>query len=371
MKITVKAKDLAPGLALATRAVATRSTVPLLSGVLIGSAGKGKPVILSATDMETSVEVPVPGAQASAKGSVVVPARLLSDVVRSLPGDAALTVEHDVEKAGSIDLSVETPSPKGGGSSTSSYSMRCFASNDFPKLPAFSEEGAMSVPAETFAYLAEKTTKVASKDATRPVLASVLVESYEDALRAVSTDSYRLCVAEAHAEGAKGAEGAEDAARTALVTANALREVARLAKAAGDGDKKERVAVSFSENHACFRVGGAVVSGRLVEGNFPDYARLLPESFAGSLVLDRGALEDALARVRPFAGAAGERASAPVLLSYVPPEASGTLYDDLELRAESSEIGAARETVPVAKAEGSAPKGASRCPSSPTTSPTA
>jgi DNA polymerase-3 subunit beta len=356
MKITVKAKDLAPGLSLATRAVATRSTVALLSGVLIESAGRGKTVTLSATDMETSVEVPVPGASANAKGSVVVPARLLNDVVRSLPDDATLTIEHE-EKAGSINLSAEKPSPKGGGSSTSSYSLRCFASSDFPKLPVLSEEGAMSVPAATFAYLADKTTKVASKDTTRPVLTAVLVESYEDALRAVSTDSYRLCVSEAHAEGAKGADGAEDAAQTALVTANALREAARLAKAAGDGEGKERVGVSLSESHACFRVGGAMVSGRLVEGNFPDYARLLPESFAGELTVERAALEDALSRVRPFAGAPGERASAPVALSYSPPSASGTLDDALELRAESSEIGAAREMVPVARATGSCAEG--------------
>lgn len=350
MKITVKAKDLAPGLALATRAVATRSSMPLLSGVLIESEGSKKAVTLSATDMETSVRVPVAGASASAKGSVVVPARLLNDVVRSLPDEAEITLEHDAE-AGGINLSAETPSKK--GSSTSSYAMRCFAAADFPKLPDFSEEGAMSVPAGTFAYLADKSTKVASKDTTRPVLTSVLVESYDDALRAVSTDSYRLCVSEAHAEGAKGAEGPEDAARTALVTSGALREVARLAKAAHDGDKKETVAVSFSDSHACFRVGGAMVAGRLVAGNFPDYARLLPESFAGSLVLDRAALEDALSRVRPFAGAPGERASTPVLLSYTPPGASGTLTDDLELSAESSEIGAAREVVPVAGATGS------------------
>lgn len=231
--------------------------------------------------------------------------------------------------------------------------MRCFASHDFPKLPAFSDEGAMSVPAGTFAYLADKAAKVASKDATRPVLAAVLVESYEDALRAVSTDSYRLCVAEAHAEGAKGAEGAEDAARTAIVTANALREVARLAKAAGDGEGKEQVGVSLSESHACFRVGGAVVSGRLVEGNFPDYARLLPESFAGSITVERTALEDALSRVRPFAGAPSEKTPTPVVLSYSPPSVSGTLDDALELRAESSEIGAARERVPVTGSTGS------------------
>ncbi|MDP9477666.1 MAG: DNA polymerase III subunit beta [Actinomycetota bacterium] len=349
MKITVKAKDLAPGLSLATRAVSTRSTIALLSGVLIEAAGKSGSVTLSATDMETSVRVPVPEASADKTGSVVAPARLLSDVVRSLPEEATLTIEHE-EKAGSINLSAETPS-KGGGSSTASYAVRCFASSDFPKLPAFSEEGAMTVPAAVFAYLAEKTTKVASKDATRPVLAAVLVESYEDALRAVSTDSYRLCVAEAHAEGAKGAEGAEDGARTALVTANALREVARLAKAAGD-DKKNQVAVSLSESHACFRVGGAFIAGRLVEGNFPNYARLLPESFSGELIVERVVLEDALSRVRPFAGAPGERASTPIVLSYSPPSVSGTLGDALDLHAESSEIGTARERVPVVGAKG-------------------
>ena len=350
MKISVKAKDLAPGLSLATRAVATRSTVPLLSGVLIEAAGPKGAVTLSATDMETSVRVPVPEASADKEGSVVAPARLLSDVVRSLPDDATLTLEHD-DEAGSINLSAETPA-KGGRSSTSSYAVRCFASSDFPKLPTFSEEGAMTVPAAAFAYLAEKTTKVVSKDMTRPVLAAVLVESYEDALRAVSTDSYRLCVAEAHAEGAKGAEGAEDGARTALVTANALREVARLAKAAGDGEGKNQVGVSLSDSHACFRVGGAVVSGRLTTGNFPDYARLLPESFSGELTVERTALEDALSRVRPFSGAPGERASTPVELSYSPPSVSGTLDDGLELRAESSEIGAARERVPVVGAKG-------------------
>ena len=351
MKITVKAKDLAPGLALATRAVANRSTIALLSGVLIEAAGPKGAVTLSATDMETSVSVAVPEASADEKGSVVAPARLLSDVVRSLPDEATLTLEHDKE-AGGIDLSAETPS-KSGGSSTSSYAVRCFASDDFPKLPAFSEDGSMTVPAGAFAYLADKAAKVASKDAARPVLTAVLVESYEDALRAVSTDSYRLCVSEAHAEGAKGAEGSEDGARTALVTSGALREVARLAKGIGDENEKNQVGVSLSESHACFRVGGALVSGRLVAGNFPDYARLLPESFSGELTVERAVLEDALARVRPFAGAPSERTPTPVVLSYSPPSVSGTLDDALELRAESSEIGAARERVPVLGSTGS------------------
>jgi DNA polymerase-3 subunit beta len=318
MKITVETEKFAPRLALAARVSSNRTTTQILGGILIEAAEGG--FTLSATDMDTSAVVPV-GAEITEPGRAVVPARLLNDVVKGLPGDEKLTMEHEGGN-GEVTLTA----------GKRNYCVHCYGTEDFPKLPTFEEEKALKLPKEAFAFCVGKAARTASRDESRPVLTGVLVEASERILRVVATDSYRLSIAEANAQ-----LGPDAAGQKALIPAAALKEVVRVLSGATD----VALHLQLGENHAAFKVADTVISSRLIDGNFPEYARLLPDSFAGEISLERAEMAAALSRVSIFAGRSSP--SAPVTISYE----VGTLGYSLRIAAESSELGAAREGIAV------------------------
>src|SRR5215217_8402281 len=181
MRITTKRDALFAQLQTVTRAASTRSAVQALSGVQIqASAGA---IELRATDMEIGLRVPLEG-DITREGAVVLPARLLVDVVRALPGaDVTLELrpsEQDVELV--------------GGSAT--FHIRTLRLEDFPPFPETEADGRVDVPGEAFVETVLKVARSASRDDTRPVLTGILVSATGEEVRMVATDSYRLSVKE-------------------------------------------------------------------------------------------------------------------------------------------------------------------------------
>src|SRR5690242_11095533 len=181
MKITTKRDALFAQLQTVTRAASTRSAVQALSGVQVLATGGS--IELRATDMEIGLRVPLEG-DIVREGSVVLPARLVVDVVRALPGtDVSLELrptEQDVEIV--------------GGSAT--FHIRTLRSEDFPPFPEPEEDGRVEVPGPAFVETVLKVARSASRDETRPVLTGILVSASEDTVRMVATDAYRLAVKE-------------------------------------------------------------------------------------------------------------------------------------------------------------------------------
>src|ERR671933_2779013 len=181
MKITTKRDALFAQLQTVTRAASTRSAVQALSGVqLLARAGT---IELRATDMEIGLRVPLDG-DVVREGSVVLPARLVVDVVRALPGDEVSLelrpAEQDVEIV--------------AGSAT--FHIRTLRSEDFPPFPEPEGDGRVEVPGPAFVETVLKVARSASRDETRPVLTGILVSASGAELRMVATDSYRLSVKE-------------------------------------------------------------------------------------------------------------------------------------------------------------------------------
>ncbi len=322
MKIRTNAGVLSRLLQIVVRAVPGRATIQLLSAVLFEA--KDGVLKMSVTDMEMSISL---AAQApiEEEGRVAIPARVLLEIAKSLP-EGELAIEADEAKA---TLS----------HGKNSYDLRVYDPKDYPKLPAFpaEEDARFAVPAKPLAGAVRKVLPSVSKDDTRPVLTGVLVSFEGGKWRMVSTDSYRLSINEVELGGSPKEPG------QAIIPGRALKEVARLSELA------ETVEVALTENAALFRVKGIVVGSRLIDGNFPEYERLLPGSFAEEFAVDAGALKDSLKRVNLFA--ARQNPPIPVKLAFS--HAEGTLSGgELEISVQSSEMGGATERIAADVPEG-------------------
>jgi len=293
----------------AARVASTRSAVQALSGVQIHAGDSGAE--LRATDMEVGLRLPL-SATIESPGEVVLPARLLLDVIRSLPGPevsvALRPAEQDVEII----------------SAGATFHLRTLRNEDFPHLPTAGGDAAITLDAAAFIDTVIRVSRSASRDDTRPVLTGILVWAADQELRMVATDSYRLSV--------KTTRLSEplSAPIEANVPARALAEVVRIAQQGGE----EKIIANRSENQIVFSLGDAVLSSRLIDGQFPNYQLLLPESATHELRVDREELAAVVRRVSLLA-----QKNAPLRLAFSDGE--------LLISAQTPDVGEAREALPV------------------------
>jgi DNA polymerase III subunit beta len=310
VKISVERDALFAQLQTVSRVASTRSAIQALSGVYL-SASDGN-CELRATDMDVGLRVPLE-AQVVRDGVVVLPARLLLDVVRSLPASEVSlelrSAQQDVELV----------------SGTATFDIRTLRAEDFPPFPEPEDDGVVSMPAGAFVSTALKVAGSASRDETRPVLTGILVSASERELRMVATDSYRLSVKETPLEQplAKAFE--------VNVPARALQELARLVGQGAD----DQLSVAVQRNQIVFVVGRTILSSRLIEGQFPNYRQLLPEGFEHELRVASSELTDVVRRISLLA-----QKNAPLRLAFAPGE--------LTVSAQTPDVGEARESLPVA-----------------------
>src|SRR5919198_6480317 len=229
MKFSVSREQFLSQLGIAVRGVSTRSAIQTLAGVMI-RAGEGS-VELQATDMELGIRVRVDTAP-ERDGAVVLPGRLLLDVVRSLP-QADLSLEH---RASEQDVEVVSGPAK--------FHLRTLPLDDFPKLPEAGDASTMHVPAGAFVETIARVARSASRDETRPHLTGVLVSASGQEPRMVATDSYRLSVKETKLESDL------DGTLEANVPARTLQELGRIA----GGADADTIGVSATENQVVFTV---------------------------------------------------------------------------------------------------------------------
>jgi DNA polymerase-3 subunit beta len=309
LKLVVSRDAFLDRLSTVARGVSTRSAIQTLSGVLLRVENGAAE--LQATDTELGIRASAE-ATIEREGSVVVPGRLLVDVARSLPNDS-VSIEY---RAAEQDVEVK--------SGPSTFHLRTLPLEDFPNLPEQSSDVAISMPAAAFIETIDRVARSASRDETRPHLTGVLVTASGNSLRMVATDSYRLSVKETSLEQPLSGE------LEANVPARTLQELSRIASATG----AEEITVAALDNQVVFTVGDVVLSSRLVEGRFPNYQQLLPESYEHELKIERNELLDVVRRVSLLA-----QKNAPLRLSF----ADG----QLEVSAQTPDIGEASESLPV------------------------
>ncbi len=310
MKISLERDALLGQLQTVSRVASTRSAIQALSGIQL--AASSERCELRATDMDVGLRVPLE-ADVVREGVVVLPGRLIVDVVRSLPASA---VSLELRAA---EQDVEIVSGK------ATFHIRTLRTEDFPPFPEPSDEGTVSLPAGSFVSTALKVAGSASRDETRPVLTGILVSASEKELRMVATDSYRLSVKETTLESPLSSSFEVN------VPARALQELARIAAHSED----EQISVSVQHNQVLFVLGRVILSSRLIDGQFPNYRQLLPEGFEHELRIAGGELTDVVRRMSLLA-----QKNAPLRLSFEPGE--------LTVSAQTPDVGEARESLPVA-----------------------
>ncbi len=312
MKVTTTSRELLAQLQTVSRVASTRSAVQALSGVQLAATENA--VELRATDMEVSLRVPLP-ATVEREGTVVLPGRLLLDVARQL-ADGSVVLEF---RPSEQDVEVVCGPAR--------FHIRVLRSEDFPPLPervSATADRVVEMPAEAFIGTIAKVARSASRDETRPILTGILVSATGSELRMVATDSYRLSVKETALE-SPVAEGFE-----ANVPARALQELERIAQ----GAEAEAIRIGLRENQVVFEVGDVVLSSRLIEGQFPNYRQLLPETYEHELLIPGDELTGVVRRISLMA-----QKNAPLRLAFAEGE--------LTVSAQTPDVGEASEPLPV------------------------
>lgn len=310
MKLTTNREDLVSKLSIVSRAVSTRAATQALSGVLL-SATAGK-LTLTATDLDLGLRTDLE-AQIENEGSVLLPGRLLAEVARSL---ADTKVEIEAREA-QQDVEIR--------SGSSSFHLRVLPAADFPQLPESGDQAGLKIPAPALQASIDLVARAASRDDMRPVLTGVFVSAAGKEMTMVATDSYRLAVKRTELETELGGE------IEANIPAKALRELGRILSTEG----VEEVTIWLPPNQAIFAAGSITLTTRLIDGQFPNFRQLLPESYEHDVRLPRSDFLDVARRVSQLA-----QRNAPLRLSLRPGE--------LTVAAETPDVGDATETMPAA-----------------------
>jgi DNA polymerase-3 subunit beta len=306
LKLRVSQESLAEKLALVARAVSTRTAVLVLGGIRL-KVENGQ-LELAATDMELSLRTTVE-ADVDGEGEVVVPGRLLLDIVRSLPSTDVSIEQRSDESVLLIDAG------------SASYRLHTYSSEDFPRLPDVESVELHQVDRETLLETIGRVGRSASRDESRPVLTGILVQFEQGKLVMAATDSYRLAVKETPSSSTL-------TALDAIIPARALQELARVAANA------DELQLGVQENHVVFGIDGAWLTTRRIDGQFPNYRQLLPEQFEHELQLPREELLEVVRRVALMA-----QRNSPLRLRFAEGE--------LTVSAQTQDVGEARESLPV------------------------
>jgi DNA polymerase-3 subunit beta len=267
MKCTVSSAVLAQSLSLVSRAVSPRSTLPILSNVLLETANDG--LHLTATNLDLTIAATV-AATVESEGRITVPARLLSDYVGSLV-DAPCTLELD---SGTQVLRLSC-----GIHRTNIHGIDAV---EFPPLPARDAETAVEVAAPILEAAVEQTAVAASSDEARPVLTGVKLELEDGRLTLAATDGHRLAVRTVQVE-----PGGEAPSLSVIIPARHLAEVARAVTAARP---TVGITVSPQRNQIFFSMRDVEISSRLIEGTYPNYAQVIPAESTTTVTLPSASL---------------------------------------------------------------------------------
>jgi DNA polymerase-3 subunit beta len=274
MRFSIARGALLDSLTVVTKALSSRTTLPILSGILV-TAADGV-VVLQSTDLEISIRSSVK-ADIEEGGSAVLPGRLLADVVRKMP-DAAIRVE-----SGSLDkVTVSCRSEKAG---VISFELRTLSAEDFPRFPEVDPETTVSIPVSQMGSMVRQVARAVSRDEARPIFTGILLVIEGDEVRMVATDSYRLAIRSSKLE-VPAAERIE-----AVVPGKALEEVPKISGTA------ESVVMGVSANQIVFTAGETTYVTRRIEGTFPNYRQLVPSEGTTNMIVDRQELLEATQRV--------------------------------------------------------------------------
>jgi DNA polymerase III subunit beta len=307
MRFTITRENLQQGLGSVAGSIPTRTTLPVLSNIMIEADPEGW-VRMSGTDLDTSVSVRV-AADVSDAGAITAPAKKLQEIARELPGSVEISTQGD-----SISIS----------SGRTRYKLNGLPKDEFPAFPKVDFAESWRATGADLQRLISHVSFAASTEETRPILNGVLWQLNPGEMRMVATNGHRLAKMTLPVDRGPSAPAAE-----LIVHPKALSQVQRLFTG------ETAVEVGRSENHLGFRSENVQVYTRLIEGPYPNYEQVIPKDNDKLLVADKGALTAAVRRMAIVASDQTHR----IRMSLGGPM--------LRFSVETPDLGAANEELPV------------------------
>jgi DNA polymerase-3 subunit beta len=277
MKISVLQDRLAHGLSIVSRAVSPRSTLPVLSNILVAT-DEGR-LRLSATNLELGITAWIT-AKIEEEGSTTVPARTFTDLVSTIPPDRTdMTLLEDTEtlniKSGSLNTDI-----------------KCIDAQEFPPMPAPDLDSGIEINVSDLREMIRQVVFAASHDEARPILTGVLITIEGDQLTMAAADGFRLSVRSA------SLSAPVPAPVKAVVPARALSELARISS---DGSDVITMFLPPGRGQVIFRTDSAELVSQLIEGTFPDYQQIIPKNNQTRTILNTAAFLKACKQAEIFA----------------------------------------------------------------------
>lgn len=311
MKLKVLQENLSNALTITSRFSSNRAQLPVLANILL-TCKKNK-LLISATNLENSISISI-GAKVQKEGELTVPARVITDLVTNLQtGQVELTSEKERLKINSQNFSSEISGMN---------------SSDFPQIPQSIGKGSFTLPKEDFIESLSKVLFSVSTDETRPVLTGVLFIFRKEGITLVSTDGFRLSQRKIKVKLSSKLE-------RMILPKNALSELVRLS---GD-DEDVKFSYKESESQVVFAASNSVLASRVIEGEFPDFEKIIPNQSLYKIHLDKEELLRAVKLASVFARESANMVKLTVKKNY------------LQVSAESSQSGSQEAKVD-AKVEG-------------------
>ena len=276
MNLQVLQENLAKALSTSSRFTSTKAQLPVLSNIAL-SAKKNR-LLISATNLELSISVSI-GAKVTKEGELTIPARVITDLVVNL-------------NSGSLNLSSEKEHLKISSNNFTS-TISGMNSSDFPSIPYEVDKGATSFGKDTIIDSLSLVLFAASSDETRPVLTGVLLIFEPGKLTFVATDGFRLSKKQINIKSLKSPTGIKNL----ILPKNSLSELSRLSSES----EEIKLSLKEGESQVVFGVGDSVLSSRIIDGEFPDFEKIIPKETITKITLDKEELLRAVKLASVFA----------------------------------------------------------------------
>ncbi len=268
MKVNCSKDSLLTGVNTVLKAVSNKNTMPVLQGILIKAENQN--LIFEATDLEMGIRCMVP-AHIESEGVTVLPARIFSDLVRKLPdANIELELQNDILNIRYFE---------------SSLSLRGFDPDEFPLLPDLIGEETFALPVDIFKNMIKQTIFACSTEESRPVFTGCLLQIEESNLRLIATDTHRLSFSFSEIS------NPENYVFQGIIPAKTLNEIHRLLR-----DDEENLTIRFNEAQILFQFGSVELLSRLIEGQFPNYKQVIPQSCQTKVFLSTKLFQDSVER---------------------------------------------------------------------------
>ena len=279
MEFSCLQDNLSRGLANVSRAVAQRAPLPVTQNVLIET--EDSKVKITATNLEIAISTWI-SAEIKEAGSLTIPARMLTDFINSLPSGEQVEVKMIKDKAG-IEIKCKTYNGRISGTDA----------GEFPPIPESSDSPTISVPSAALKRSLGRVAIVSATDDSRPVLMGVKVEIDKSGITLAAADGFRLAVDRVEIS------STEDLDSSAIVPGKTMLELERLI----DDSNQSTIQISISEasNQILFNLENIQVVSQLIQGQFPDYEKLIPNSSSTQSLVDRKAFMESIKAASIFA----------------------------------------------------------------------